>query len=126
LRYRPETEHFRTDVNLRLPQKDGSFWQVGWEDATEGNRFNLQYGVPIRPRQTIRAGLYRSKLGVGWEHDFGGEGNVEVDLFDPNETQLNLRTHYHFHRDWQLSLGVESLGQDNDFIWGVRYAPGGD
>jgi hypothetical protein len=124
LLYRPEKERFRTDLNVRLHRPGKAFWQLGWEDATEGNRFNLQYGLAVRPHQTLRAGLYRSKLGVGWEFEAGPGREVVVDFFNPNAAQLNLRTYYRLRPGWQLTLGVEDLGDSNDFIGGIRYLPG--
>lgn len=121
--YRPEKDRFRTDLNVRLHQPGKAFWQLGWEDVTEGNRFNLQYGLAVRPHQTLRAGLYRSKLGAGWEFEASPGTEVVLDFFNPNAAQLNLRTHYRFRPGWQLTLGVEDLGDDNDLIGGIRYSP---
>lgn len=123
LLYRPAKNRFRTDLNVRLHRPGPSFWQLGWEDVTEGDRLNLQYGLTVQPRQTWRAGLYRSKLGGGWEFEAGSGKRVVLDLFNPNEPQLNVRTYYRLRGGWQLAVGMEDLGGANDFIGGVRYEP---
>lgn len=125
LRYLPERDRFRTDFNLRWPRPRERFWLVGVEDLTEAERFNVQYGEPLRNGLSVRYGLYRSKLGLGLDYrDQRRRGDVSLDWFDPNNPQLNLRAQYTLGPHWQLSLGVEDLFGERDFIGGFRWTWG--
>jgi len=122
-RYQPERARYRTDVNVVWPTRPGYFWRIGAENASESERLNLQYGSPWGPQARWRYGLYRSKLGVGLDYRAPGGPELALDLFDPNDWHFNVQGLYRLHRSWQLNVGVEQIGRENDFIFGLRYAP---
>ncbi len=117
----------RTDLNFRLQYGEDpmSFWQVGIRDIGDHEALNLQKAMPLSRRSWARMGLIQSKVGAGLDYRTGYDLTLQLEAYDPNDVQLDLRGIYQFRPNWSLLLGVaDSLGEKDPFI-GLRQSIAG-
>lgn len=110
---------FRTDLTLTLPYRDNHFFYLGLYDATESNRFIVQYGTTT-PQLSLRYGLYASKPGVGIDWRLSPRLHLRADAFNPKDLQINARARLQLDADWSLWAGVDSLFRDNQPVVGLQ------
>jgi phospholipid/cholesterol/gamma-HCH transport system substrate-binding protein len=125
--YSPDRGAWRTDANVSVWQagRAGPRYILGWRDIGEGNKVNAQWAWRSADGDWLRAGLFASKLGVGYDRVFGPRLGLTGELYDPNDLTLDLKGFYHRSPDdnWRLLVGVDRLMKANDFVVGadVRY-----
>lgn len=117
----PERERYRTDLNLRWLWPSGGLVLLGLEDVGEQERWNLQVGRKVNPRNALRLGLYRSTLGVGWDSWPTRRWNFSLELYDPNRGSLLWESRYWLAPRWWLLGGVEEPFHRPDLYLGVRF-----
>ena len=111
---------FRTDLTVSFPYRDNRFFYLGVYDVTESNKFILQYGSPLKPTLDLRYGLYASKPGVGIDWKMKPGLQFRVDVFNPNDLQINMRAKIQLDADWSLWAGIDSLFDQNQPVIGVQ------
>ena len=114
---------FRLDSNFTLPTQGGSrFYRVGLDDATEGNRLNVQFGSAAHQpaRSDYRYGLFAGKLGAGLDLRTLGF-DWRLDAYDPNRLTVNLRAKKYLDPDTALTAGIRSLGNGNRATVGIQF-----
>lgn len=99
---------FRSDVNITLPVGSQKV-TFGMYDAFESNKLNLQLHDQITNRLDFRYGVYASKPGVGVDYAFAPRLSFRGDLFDLNDTQLDMRLRYQFTNTIHGWFGLERI-----------------
>ncbi|MCH7905172.1 MAG: MCE family protein [Armatimonadetes bacterium] len=99
---------FRADVNVTLPVGETKV-TFGLYDAFESNKLNLQLHNQLTNRLDLRYGVYASKPGVGVDYALAPRLAFRGDLFDLNDTQLDLRLRYQFTNTIHGWFGIERL-----------------
>ena len=99
------------------------YLRVGLRDLGHTGRLQLLWSHPMGD-DLLRAGVIGGKLGAAFEHSFGADRAVELELYNPDDLRLDLGTRWGLWRDYYLLLGVERVGGENDPFVGVRYQPG--
>ena len=86
-------------------------------DIGDQETLNLQKSVPLGPRAWTRLGLIQSKIGLGLDYQVGSDLLLEVEAYDPDDTQIDLRSIYKLSPEWWLTLGLaDSFGSRQPFI----------
>jgi ABC-type transporter Mla subunit MlaD len=117
------TKHsgLRADAGVDLFYGQGldQFWRVGLRDIGDSEGFILQRGIGLRSGGTLRLGIYGSKLSLGLDWPLGRLG-TEVNLWNPNDLQLDVTAGLNLGRNWDLLFGANSLFSANDAFVGIR------
>lgn len=116
-----EGSRFRADLNLLIPRPQNSAFLFGLYDVGDGNKFNLQTVDGATSRLQIRYGIHASRLGAGADYLLGGapvaagqpmpRGNrrVTLDLFSPNNPQLDLMYQRQVTDSVGLGIGMQDM-----------------
>jgi phospholipid/cholesterol/gamma-HCH transport system substrate-binding protein len=108
------------DVNAVVPVGAGRFYRLGVYDLTETNRLNLQLGRPLGSN-SLRYGLYASRLGVGLDVGPPSHPRLSFDLYGLDEPQLDVRARTRLRDNMDLSFGVLSIFDRNTPSVGVTW-----
>jgi phospholipid/cholesterol/gamma-HCH transport system substrate-binding protein len=113
--------HWRTDMNAKIPIGGGSNLHVGVWDAFESNRFTLQLGKPYMSTNEYRYGIYASKPGVGVDFQLSRNLKLKGDLYDINDPRLDLGVRYEFKDGLLGWLGFNQVFDKNAFYVGLGF-----
>lgn len=119
-RFRGDTR--RVDLDYTLPWRDRTFYRVGMTDLGESNGVNLQAGLMISENEGFRYGFHASRAGVGYDRRLGAGYAFTVDLFRPNDPDMEFRLVRRFAKDWQLVLGMDRCFDDASPLLGIGYS----
>ncbi|MCD6350780.1 MAG: MCE family protein [Armatimonadetes bacterium] len=115
-------EGARADLDLDLFYGDKprpGFWRIGIFDVGDAERVNFQRGIPLSGPWDLRLGIFANKAGLGLDWH-PGSWRGEIELYDPDETYLDLTLFHSLRKDWQLGFGIrDAFGENNPFV-GVR------
>lgn len=115
---------YRFDANYTFALTDPMFARAGLYNIGENTRVNLQAGNTFDESNALRYGLYASRIGIGYDHQFGKKALVSADLFRPNEPELEMRGIWGIgNNGLGLYTGVQDLfDPDNrDLLVGLNY-----
>jgi phospholipid/cholesterol/gamma-HCH transport system substrate-binding protein len=107
---------------LDFTTRKDHFLRLGIDDIGEDSAADFQLGETWR-RGTLRYGLVRSRLGLGLDFPLPRQGNVSVDLFDPNDLRVDILGDVPLvsgRGDLGISAGIRDLGAESLFVAGVR------
>ena len=98
------------------------FYRIGGYNIGENTQLIAQGGSVFGAGGAFRYGLYASRIGVGYDHRLGG-GLLSVDLFRPNDPQMELRATAQFSDRLGFYVGTNDLlhPDDRNLLIGVRY-----
>lgn len=113
-------KHWRTDMNARIPLKDGSL-HLGIFDAFESNKLNVQVGKGFGSESEYRYGIYASKPGVGVDFKLARGLKLKGDLYDINDPTLDLGVRYEFKNGLLGWLGFNRVLDRNAFFAGLGF-----
>lgn len=112
--------HFRADVELLFP-RGRDFYRLGIRDLGESNKLNLQAGRIVSPKYTLRYGFNAGKIGAGLDYGLTSGNSVSMDLYDPNDVQLDIYGKRRINDDLSFALGVENVLQKGTPSLGLVY-----
>lgn len=93
--YSGGAREWKTDFNLDVGQKQGTYFRLGMDDIGEGNNGNVQVGRHLGAGAVdLRGGLVNGKLGAGLDLHAGKRFQISVEGYDPNNAQLRLEAAY--------------------------------
>lgn len=108
------------NLDFSYPQAPRRFLRLGVDDIGEESNANVQLGEHQRTG-SLRYGLVRSRLGLGFDFDLPRRGRLSVDLFDPNSLRSDVLLQTPLGRsDWALLMGGRDLGKDDRFVIGAQ------
>ncbi len=105
------------DVEVQLETGKG-FIRVGVDGIGEDSRLNLQGGRHLNDNFAFRAGILRSKVGLGFDYKLGGS-LWTLNTYDPNDPQVNSYLGYRLSEDYTIKVGVEDALGDANFVAGL-------
>ena len=119
--YSGGSDHYRTNVDVRIHTDEKSFVHMGLSDIGETNRFNFQLG---QQGKTLggRVGVIEGKAGAGLDLNVGKNIKLSADAYDPNDFRLKLRSELRVAPDTYIvgeSTSINKDAQRNSYI-GVR------
>lgn len=107
-------------LDIRLSPHLDDYWRLGIYDVGDDERIDLQWARKLED-DWFRAGLFAGKLGIGYDYGLGRTRSLEGELYDPDDPHLNLRGRWRLQDAYDLLLGVEDVGGDNDPFIGTRW-----
>ena len=117
--------NYRFDANYTslLPSSSDTFFRIGAYNIGENTRFNLQGGRLLDLRDSVRYGLYASRIGVGYDRHLSGSTLFSADLFRPDAPEMEVRTIFGITRSLGFYVGSPDLfHEDNrNLLLGVQY-----
>ncbi len=105
--YNPDKETFTLDAYADV-MKGKSGGRIGIYDLGESNRLTLMYNRKLSASSMLRGGLFRSKLGLGYDYTSGKFG-LSADLYRPNDPYLFLRGKVKVNKNLAIMAGVDDL-----------------
>jgi len=112
----------RVDADYTLAPGGRSFYRVGLFDLGENTLVNLQMGRTLAEGRSLRWGLYRSRLSLGYDWQADGPLMLRTDLYRPNDPRLDIKARYGLRENVAAWLGVESIGGgDERPVAGLQY-----
>jgi phospholipid/cholesterol/gamma-HCH transport system substrate-binding protein len=112
---------FRLDVNRVQPLSGGRFAYFGLRDVGETTRINLQLGQSLSRSLDVRYGFYASRLGVGLDYNLTGPTGFSLNLYRPNDLQVDIYGKTRLRDDLSLYFGVESAFRRNIATFGLQF-----
>lgn len=106
---RGQRPHFRSTVDVRFPIGKMNAFHVGVYDFAEGNKLTAQYETPLAGIGEFRYGLYAGKLGLGLDMNAPQGVGMRLDVFDPNNLQVDSRAFFKLNDDFSLWVGAEGI-----------------
>jgi len=109
----------RTDLNLRLRYGDNplDYWRLGLRDLGGHKTLNLQKSVPLGGRVWGEAGLLASQIAAGLNYQMTPELRWQLQAYDPNDINIDLRGIYQTYPDWYFTFGLaDSFDRKQPFI----------
>ena len=102
-----KTGKYRSNADLRINTSPQDFAIIGVTGIGDGSKGNLQIGKGSE-EFAGRAGVIDSKVGIGADAKLGKQLKLSVDVYDPNDVRVKLRTEY------QLAPDTFIVGQTNN------------
>ncbi|BCW97545.1 MAG: hypothetical protein KatS3mg024_0372 [Armatimonadota bacterium] len=100
----------RVDAEYTFVPGGSSFYRMGLFDIGESSRVNLQIGRNLAEGQSLRWGLYQSRLSLGYDWQADGPLMLRTDLYRLNDPRLDVKARYGLRENVAAWLGVESIG----------------
>ncbi|MCX8052527.1 MAG: MlaD family protein [Armatimonadetes bacterium] len=99
------------------------FYRVGGYNIGENSQLIGQGGYPIGSGGAFRYGIYASRVGIGYDQRIGKTGLLSIDLFRPNDPQMEVRTTAKVG-DWLgVYLGTNNFlkSENRNLLIGIQY-----
>jgi len=104
--YNKQTNTYRTNGDVRVNTSPTDFAIIGVTGIGDDNKGNLQIGKSTAGLDG-RVGIMDNKVGVGVDSHLNKDLTVSMDVYDPNNLRVKLRTEY------QLSPNLFLVGQSD-------------
>lgn len=121
--YSSDKREYQTNADFTISTSPRDFAVIGVSDIGEGNKLNLQIGKS-GPAISQRLGLIESKAGIGVDAKLGSQLRMSLDMYDPNDVRVKLRTQYEVAPDTFLIGQTSNINKSNEktSYYGVRRA----
>jgi phospholipid/cholesterol/gamma-HCH transport system substrate-binding protein len=107
LLYNFDSRNYKTNAGVRLDLSPREFAVFGASNIGDGAKANLQIGKGDS-QFAARAGIVDGKPGLGFDTGLNGSQlRLSVDVYDPNDWRVKLRTEY------RLSPDISLVGQND-------------
>ncbi|MEG6585093.1 MlaD family protein [Dendrosporobacter sp. 1207_IL3150] len=120
--YNSDTGKYSTNADIRINTSDKDFAIIGVNDIGQGSKNNFQIGSGT-DKFAGRAGIIDGEAGVGVDTKLGKQLKMSVDVYDPNDVRVKLRTQYQMTSDTSIVGQANNINKDTDnntFV-GVRH-----
>lgn len=121
--YSSDNHDYQTNADFTISTSPRDFAVIGVSDIGEGNKVNLQAGKS-GPAINQRIGIIESKAGVGVDAKLGSQLRMSLDVYDPNDVRVKLRTQYEVAPDTFLVGQTSNINKSDEktSYYGVRRA----
>lgn len=118
-----DTGDYRFDADYTFAGDENEFYRVGAYNIGEKTGLNLQAGRAFGASNAVRYGLYASRIGVGYDHMFSRDSRFSLDLFRPNEPELEVRGILGIGSGFGLYGGIADVlhNDQRDLLLGIQY-----
>lgn len=119
--YDNKTGKYRSNADLRINTSPQDFAVIGVTGIGDGSKGNLQIGKGS-DQFAGRAGVIDSKVGIGADAKLGKQLKMSVDVYDPNDVRVKLRTQYQLAPDTFIVSQTDNVNKSSEKITyiGVR------
>ncbi|MBP2639147.1 MAG: Mammalian cell entry related domain protein [Firmicutes bacterium] len=123
--YNSDSGKYSSNADLRVSTSPQSFAVIGVRDiggeSDAANKLNLQVGHNVG-EWSQRAGIVDGKAGIGVDKQIGGQMKLSLDVYDPNDVRVKLRSQYQVAPDTFVVAQTDSLNKnpDKNLYFGVR------
>ncbi len=101
---------YHTNVGMRINTSPKDFAIIGVTGIGDSSKGNLQIGKGDEEFAT-RAGIVESKVGMGVDTKLGKQLKLSVDVYDPNDVRVKLRTQYQLNPNTFLIGETDSINK---------------
>lgn len=91
--YNNDTGKYNSNADLRITTSPQDFAVIGVDGIGEGSKGNFQIGKGDE-KFAGRAGIIDNKVGMGVDTKIGKQMKLSLDVYDPNDVRVKLRTQY--------------------------------
>lgn len=121
--YNPESGKYKTGAGIRIATSEQDFAIIGADNIGDSTKTNLQLGKG-NERLAARAGIIQGKAGVGFDTGVNRQLRLSVDVYDPNDLRVKLRTQYQISPDTFLVGENDSLNKNSsrNTYFGIKKA----
>lgn len=111
---------YSTNADVRIHTSPRDFAVIGVNDIGQGSKANIQIGSGT-DRLAGRAGVIDGKAGVGVDTGLGRQLKLSMDVYDPNDVRVKLRTQYQVAPDLFVVGQANNVNKDDDSTYfGIR------
>ncbi|SEO44256.1 MlaD family protein [Propionispora vibrioides] len=120
--YSPDAEKYQSNADIKINTSPNQFAVVGVHGIGDGNRGNLQVGTGD-DRFDSRLGIVEGKPGAGIDAKLGNQMRFSVDVYDPNDVRVKLRSEYQLNPDTFLVGQTDNVNKETDrsTYFGVKH-----
>jgi phospholipid/cholesterol/gamma-HCH transport system substrate-binding protein len=120
--YNGHTGQYRSNADIKLTTSPRDFAVIGVTKIGEENKANFQVGKGD-DKFAGRAGVIEGKAGIGADAKLGKELRLSVDVYDPNDVRVKLRTQYQIAPETFIIGQVDSINKqpEHNTYFGVRH-----
>ncbi len=124
--YNTHNSQYRSDADIRINTSPQDFAVLGVSNIggrDNSNLANFQIGRGDA-QFAARAGLIEGKAGVGADTQIGSQMRLSVDVYDPNDVRVKLRTQFRIAPDTFLVGEADAVNKhpDQNTFVGIRHA----
>ncbi|MBP2645304.1 MAG: Mammalian cell entry related domain protein [Firmicutes bacterium] len=119
--YNSHLSQYQSNADVKVSTANKDFAVIGVHDIGESSRGNFQYGHGD-DRFAARVGIIDGKAGIGADTSVNSQWRISLDVYDPNEVRVKLRSQYKIGSDLYLIGLTDNLTkepEDNTYI-GLR------
>ncbi|MBC8014985.1 MAG: MCE family protein [Sporomusaceae bacterium] len=119
--YENKTGKYRTNADVRVNTSPQDFVVIGVTGIGDGSKGNFQVGKGSE-QFAGRAGVIESKVGMGIDTKLGEKLKLSVDVYDPNDVRVKLRSQYQLAPNTFIVGQTDSVNKqaDKNTYIGVR------
>lgn len=121
--YNTDSAKYRSNADVRINTSPQDFAVIGVSGIGDSSKANLQVGKGTE-QFAGRAGVIDGKAGVGLDAKLGSQMKLSLDVYDPNDLRVKLRTQYQIAPDTFIVGETDSLNKQpekNTYV-GIRRA----
>lgn len=111
--YDKDAGRYSTNADVRINTSPEDFAVIGASHIGDGTKGNFQIGKGT-DAFAARAGVIDSKAGVGVDTQVGSQMRMSLDVYDPNDVRVKLRTQYQVAPDTFVVGQVDSINKSED------------
>ncbi|WP_378950982.1 MlaD family protein [Pelosinus sp. sgz500959] len=107
------TGKYRSNADLRINTSPQDFAVIGVTGIGDGSKGNFQIGKGSE-EFAGRVGVIESKVGMGVDTQLGKQLKLSLDVYDPNDVRVKLRTQYQLAPDTFLVGQTDNLNKSSE------------
>lgn len=119
--YNTDSAKYKSNADIRINTSAEDFAILGVSDIGHESKTNVQFGKG-NDRFAARAGVIEGQAGIGVDTKLGNQMRLSLDVYDPNDVRVKLRTQYQVAPNTYIVGQTDSLNkkpEENTYI-GVR------
>ncbi len=110
--YNPNSGKYRSDASVKINTSPQDFAVIGVDNLGESSTLNLQIGNENNGFGQ-RVGMVSGKVGMGLDKQLGNQLRFSVDVYDPNDVKVKLRTEYKLSDHTALVGQTDSINKQS-------------
>lgn len=111
--YNPSSGKYRSDASVKINTSPQDFAVFGVDNLGESSKLNLQIGSENNGFGQ-RFGVMSGKVGMGVDKQLGDQLRFSVDVYDPNDVKVKLRTEYKIADNTSLVGQTDSINKQSE------------
>ncbi|GMB01319.1 MlaD family protein [Pelosinus sp. IPA-1] len=111
--YNNDTGKYSSNADVKITTSPQDFAVIGVNNIGDGSKGNFQIGKG-NEQFSGRAGVIDSKVGVGVDTQVGKQMRLSVDVYDPNDVRVKLRTQYQVAPDTFIVGQADNINKSDD------------